>query len=252
MSNGFAPIVYWFPGVKSVPDAYKARFTDPVTGNDKFSAARDAKGPVDGERGIMISPFDGCVVMYNEDRQRWDEIEEGVWLGADCEAEPEAFRLDTDFSGVAVKMADGHYWELPIANPLVGTCSLPLWHRLNKHRQWEVEVQAEYRELSQRAADISQELIRQLAETGSPNVELDDDRLRGIIVDALKLNYNITLEELSALRVFSPDTYWPALSAILDWDTQMEILQAEDSEASALDPFTDPGNTGSTADGEKD
>lgn len=248
-----APVLYWFPGQRTVPDEYQHRFRDPATGRDRFTAARDSAGPVDDARGMLIAPRDNVFLRFQPDRQRWDEIGEGVWIGADTGATPDDFaRPEGLYAGTYVTLADGNDWCLPVANPMVKTCTLPVWHRLNKRKQWEAELKNAYRDLGQRAADISTELISQVTETGSSQVDVDDDQLRRVLVDALRVNYDITEEELSVLRVFSPEVYWPALSAIIDWETQMQILLAEEQEASAVDPFSDSENTATTAGGAED
>ena len=47
---------------------------------------------------------------------------------------------------------------------------------------------------------------------------MPDDDLRAIMADCLALNYDLTMAEMSALRLFSPAVYWPVVSALIDWE----------------------------------
>jgi len=255
----YAPIIYFFAGSAKPTAEYAARFED-ENGNARGCFAADAEGPAGkGKRGCMAATLPRCLLQYKPDRQRWDEVADGVFIGADKFAKPEMFlRENSRIGGRGVAMADGNQWVMPVANPFVQSLQLPVWHRRNKKKLWENVVRDEFRELSDRAMDLCQQLIGQVRESRNAGGEngvvmefrLDDEVLRGLIADALALNYDVTLEELSALRVFAPDVYWPAIETLLDWPEVLNVLDAEldaaeRSEGSAAVPFADAGNTGS-------
>lgn len=251
----YAPIIYFFAGSAKPTAEYAHRFVD-VAGNQRGCFAADSTGPAGKARGCMAATLPRCVLGYHPDRQRWDEVADGVWIGVDRAASPEMFLRESNrIGGRAVTLADENEWVLPVANPFVESIQLPIWHRMNKQKKWENVVRDEYRTLSDRAMDLCQSLIGQVAaaEPGTgTEFRVDDEVLRGLIADALALNYDITLEELSALRVFSPEVYWPAIEVLLDWPEVLAVLNANADEhagsvgGSAAVPFADAGSTGNT------
>jgi len=216
----FACVQWWFEGCREIPEAYAARFAR------CRNVSRDSMGPVDGVRGCLASAQQDAVVRYDRAVQRWEEVDDGVWIGVDRAFDPSLLLRDEVKPGREVVMGDGNVWLIPVANPLVETCRLPVWHRLNRKKQWEKVLQDEWRALGRRAGDLAGYVVDQIREKRSPDVVVDDDQMRALIADCLAINYDVTIEELSVLRVFAPEAYWPAVCAVIDFETLAQVVLA--------------------------
>ncbi len=241
-----AVICYWFPGSRKVPDGWLWRFRD-ARGNERFTAGgADSKGPVEDKRGLIISPCQADICQYLPQVQRWDEVGPGAWIGVHLQTDPAALLRTDNHGGRMVAMGDGRQWLLPVVNPLAARCSLPVWERLLPGGKWKREVQDRYRALADDAADFAQDVMQQVIADGKGAFAADDDRMRDLIGRALALNYDLTLQEMSALRLFAPDCYWPALQVIVDWDECMRIVARQMEAANAASPFGPSRATGDT------
>lgn len=242
MSGGalaWAPILYWFRGQSKVPDEYEPVFRR-RNGELRFTSAGVADGPEPKAKGLLVSPFDQCAVMHIPRMQRWDRIDEAVYIGADGRATPDLFLRDDHRGGRTVRLADGHEWVIPVANPMVRTCSLPTWDRLTYRRTWERVLQDQWADLGQRAADFAAMLRERIAagDGHTTKATVDEAQARALVADALAVNYYVSVQELSVLRVFSVEACTAALFAIIDWEAVQEAFLA-DLEAAGGFPFGD-------------
>ena len=226
-----APLLHWFPSRADMPPEMAYRFAR------SNNTCPRAVGPPTGKegqrpRGWMATPFDGCLPEYIPGEQRWEEVAVGHWVGVRLDLKPETLARDETFGGYPVTLGDGNSWVVPVANPFVSTCCLPRSEYLVRG-EWVEDVQDRFRDLSERAAGFASEL-RSAFLDGKTTFAISDGDLRALVADVLALNYNVTLEELSVMRVFSSETNWPAIRAFLDW-AEMEHAMLRDI-AAVADP----------------
>lgn len=235
----WAPILYWFKGQSSVPPEYESVFRR-RGGELRFTSAGVADGPEPKVRGLLVSPFDQCAVMHIPRLQRWDRIDEAVYIGADGRATPELFLRPDHRGGRTVRLGDGHEWVLPVANPMVPSCSLPTWDRLTYRKTWERVLQDSWADLGRRAGEFAAMLRQQITagDGKTTRATVDEAEARKLVADALAVNYYVSIEELSVLRVFSVEACTAALFAIIDWEAVQEAFVA-DLEAAGGFPFGD-------------
>lgn len=236
---GYAPLQYWFPNALEVPAAYQARFRD-AAGRERCNLARHAQGPEEGKRGLLAAPAHDVVCNYRPQAQRWDRVAPGVWIGIEpALAIPERFARPAQFAGYRRKLGDGREWVIPVANPWAPSCALPS-HDVLRDGEWVRQISDQYRALCAEAADLAERVrCAFLARPGgAPAVDVPDGQLRDLLSRVLGLNYDLTIEEMSALRLFGPEVYWPAVAAFLDWDAmQANILAAVEAARSGQPPF---------------
>ena len=247
-----AAILYWFPGRLDPAPEYAARFRDD-SGAERVSMSRSSDGPESGRRGCLASPSHGVITVYQPAVQRWDRLAHDVWIGARKDAAPESFARARQYSGYRRVLGDGREWLIPVANPLARACSLPS-HDVLADGAWQRRIDDAYAALSDRAADLNAQVRAAVLDGRSESIDMPDDDLRHIMADCLALNYDLTLAEMSALRLFSPAVYWPVVSALIDWEgTRAAMAEAMEGRPGAGgDPFggSDPAPTSATASAE--
>lgn len=247
-----AAILYWFPGRMEPPPEYAGRFRD-ADGAERGCYARSSEGPEAGARGCLASPMHGVMVAYLPAVQRWDRLAPGIWIGARKDAAPEAFARARQYDGYRRVLGDGREWLVPVANPLAATCRLPS-HDVLTDGTWQRRIDDAYTALSDRAAELSARVRAAVLDGRSEGIDMPDDDLRAIMADCLALNYDLTLAEMSALRLFSPAVYWPVVSALIDWEaTRLAMAEAMEGQPGAGGaPFggSDPAPTSATASAE--
>ena len=218
--SDFAKILYWFPGLSRDSELSvefsSGRFLERNISPGSF-------GAVDDVRGLMVCR--GLSPGYNPDVQRWDDMGD-YWIGVMNDAAPEDFAHDELLSpALAIPLADGNEWWIPIANPLVETCALPAWEKLDAAGNWVKEVKSDFAEISLVAAGFAGRLRESYLRGEDSNIP--NSELRGILAKVIALNYDLSLVEMSVLRLFSEEIYWTAFCAFLDWGAMQELLDAE-------------------------
>lgn len=215
------PAMFWFPNRLDVPPAFSRLFVAD-DGSPSEHLSRGSEGPEEKLRGVLASPYRSDILRYEPNRQRWTRIEPGVWVGADREAKPEHFKRTATVPGVAVKLADGNHWVIPVANPFVASCSLPTWD-VFRDGEWTKEVRDCYADISLRAADLAAAMREKVLERETA-VAIRDDDVRALIADALSVNYRVDIYLLSALRVFSTEACNAAVHVLVDWAEMEKVL----------------------------
>lgn len=225
MTNALCPITVWLPGVR--------RHTDiPARWLDRW-AERNADvgqpGPGEGT-GTLLGPA-GPILAYRPDLQRWDNRGD-FWIGARLDAAPADFVRDPQVSSsnYGVVLGDGQTWQIPVANPLVDSLGLPYWRKLDEHGQKVREVKDAYRDLSWRAAELAGRWKDAYLAQGNGELEMDDDAAEDLLTTALAVNYDITPDEISVLRLLDPGVYFSAIAALIDWPTTAQLLAAQASD----------------------
>lgn len=225
-----APILYFVPGASTLPDLLAARFVDEA-GKPRSSIARNSNGPGTEKRGLLASPFAGVACVFDPTAQRWDRFGE-YSIGARRDAKPSEFAREHVRAGVGrlgkpVRMADGNDWIVPIANPFVRTCSLPTYSKLAEDGvSWVRELTERHAALGETVGALAAQM-RDGVLRGVEKISIDDDELRLVVARALAVNYDVTIPELSALRVFSDEAVQAAIAVVVDWDETLRALSAE-------------------------
>lgn len=219
-----APLLYWFPGRLDPAPEYAARFRDDA-GNERGGFSRNSDGPEKDTRGCLASPMHDVIVVYRPTVQRWDRIAPGVWLGCTRDATPDLFARSRQYNGYPCTLGDGHTWTIPVANPMAALCSLPA-HDVLTDGTWQRRLDEAYTALSERAADLAAQVRAAVLDGKAEGIELPDGDLRQIMADCLALNYDLTLPEMSVLRLFSPAVYWPVVAALIDWEGTRQAMAA--------------------------
>ena len=218
--SDFAKILYWFPGLArddDLPDEFKSgRFTERNVSPGSYGAIPD-------ERGLILCR--GTSPGYQPELQRWDDMGD-YWIGAMLDATPDDFAHEELLApAVWVELADGQPWAIPIANPMVESCALPAWEKLDKAGDWVKEVKTEFAAISLEAAGLAGRLREAYLLGEDP--DLPDSELRDMLAKVVYLNYDLSVLEMSALRLFSTEIYWDAVCAFLDWGAMQELIDAE-------------------------
>jgi len=235
-----APLLYWFPGRLEPSPEYAGRFRD-ESGAERGCFSRSSEGPAKGIRGCLASPMHDVFVVYRPEVQRWDRLAPGVWIGAVKSAVPADFARPRLYNGYHRTLGDGNEWVIPIANPFAALCSLPA-HDVLCDGSWRRQIAERYLDLSERAAALACEVRTRVLDGRTEGLEMPDDELRQLMADVLGLNYDLTVEEMSVLRLFDPTVNWPVVSAFIDWEnTRQALADAAAESARTGGPFGESG-----------
>lgn len=257
-----AIILYWFPGLEdenALPAPYAARF------RNGRSVAHRSYGPPDGEgpgkpRGLMVSTRRDGTATYQPESQRWVQVRSGsrpVWLGVRHGLTPLDVQRTAIFGGHPVRLGDGHDWLIPVCDPTSSRCRLP-GHDMKRDGEWIRVVDDAYGELADEALHYAAQVREaMLGGDGRVDFDLPDRDMRDLACRILALNYDLTDEEIGALRLFSkPDHYSEIVMAWIDLHGMVELLSIaiaqarEAGPAARLNPTEDTAATCATAAGE--
>ena len=259
------PLLYFFPGRLDLPAEFAARFApDPARGPARQgNIARGAYGPPSFDsqsRGLLASQWSNEGLAASDATHRWEQYGDH-WIGVAHSPRP----LPEEFAhyailesgvmrGQRVRLADGQDWYVPCCHAVSGKCDLPMIEKLvtlpaqpppaRQRLRWVKFPAPAHQHLAERAAAIAADVTE--AFLNRQDLHFDDDDLRSLIAAALALNYDLTLEECSALEIFGPDAYPPATFAIIDWPALsraiLDQLRAAQPPPAAPDPA--PAGTG--------
>lgn len=241
------PIMYFFPKwSRTTPPGYLAdRF--------KMSQARsemNAHGPNE-QRGTLFTYFPNSHCVYDAARQKWssykyiddDGSEKVYWIGVDKDVTPEHFERDKMLPGSPVELSHG-FWTIPVANPLVESCQLPYYEVTDGNGRWYKEYKERYIDASQVAIELAgqfREILLKQAKGEQIVLDIDEEDYRKYIATMIGVNYDLSLEEMSALRLFDQEAYQELMFAFLDVEqmVQMITMQAEEAN-STINPTLAP------------
>lgn len=237
-----SPITYWFAGRQMPPEDFKAaacaRYGADTFDQVPHCRSSDSEGPGANKRGCLIGIGSDLPIAYRPKTYRWDHIGDGTYIGASMHAQPEDFlRPEAQrVLGVPVELHDGNLWYIPQANPLVASCTLPCSDALIEGAWQRVPADA-FAHLSSRALDLADKYRRALL-LDEP-FTMDDAALRQLAACIISVNYDLTIQEMSVLRLFSADTWRTVIEAFIDWTGYQAVLavgMAEAGTVAALDP----------------
>lgn len=251
------PFTYFFEGTPEVPEKYIDRFE---RGN--CSIGENARGPND-KHGILVAPFGQSICVVDKNQQHWEQIDDKVWLGTLKKVDPEIFKREKLFYGYEVELADGKNWLIPVANPYLKTCSLPIIYRWRwcpkaKQRQMYHAVENEFQEISEKAGEIGLQIYNQGLEAAvnqtdlNFDFEMDDNDAAEFLYRVVNVNYNISFLEFQSLGVFSQESFERMFACLIDYSGIKDAIKdtinnaIESRVLSKKNSRTDAGEKGSS------
>lgn len=220
---------------------------------------RGAAGP-DGEGGVIIAPK--CVggkaprCGYWPDEQTWGQATHGrYWIGYETDAPPRPIDLTRKeiIGGHEIELGDGNKWQVPVARRFDGGTMLPQSLILGPDGELVTEALPRYAKFGRLAEKLFEQFQRDAQIQSGEAVVEDDlpepithDQLWATAVEALNLNYRVTGEEISILRLLRTSNVMLTCEAVLDVPTLQAILAAEQKKnAEGADDATN-GSSSST------
>lgn len=231
-----APVLYWFSGANEIPEGWAWRF-------ERSTMARNSDGPGTGP-GLLASPFAGTpevqysALRYAANLQNWVRVGEGVWVGTFNICGPSDIARAVFLpGGYDVELGDGNVWRVPVANPLLPTCSLQqteilAWDENLKKCRWQKKVAEDWRQLSEQVEKYA-EIIMTTVAGGTDDVDINDDELRDICARVLCLNYDVTPTEISLFKCLDAESWGKIFHAFVDVENLLQL-----SEGMRTDPFS--------------
>tara|TARA_R110002020_G_scaffold18350_7_gene64176 strand:- start:380 stop:1273 length:894 start_codon:yes stop_codon:yes gene_type:complete len=231
MTNAVAkppPVLYWFSGASEIPDEWAWRFERPMI-------ARNSIGPAEGT-GLLASPFCGtpkvqyAALRYSPNLQNWVRTDDGVWTGTFNVCGPADIARPTFLpGGYDVELGDGNVWRVPVANPLLPTCSLQqteyfAWDEKEKKCRWQKRVAEDWRQLSEQVEKYA-DIIMSAVATDSDDVDIDDDELRDICARILCLNYDVIPSEISVFNCLDSESWGKIFHAFVDVQNLLQLSE---------------------------
>jgi len=179
------------------------------------AAVQKSDGP--GGVGALVSwPVAGdAITGYKPGEQKWlpavksGELEAGrYWVGVwnNKPPTPKDLQRQYRYNGKPVRLNDGNEWLIPRAT------ALPTEMILADSGEWKFEVQRQFHDFWIEAERWQQRLIENKNEGDS----FSWADISAYIVQALKLNYMLTDELISELRIFSQDNLFKALFVVCE------------------------------------
>lgn len=238
------PILYFLPRGQEWPNGEPPR-------EFKSKGGKGADGP-DKKKGQVFSHFPNVEAIYNDHSQAWRKMFGGYYVGFTKGYMPEDFDRERMFIGPLVKLGDDQEWQIPIANPMCETSSLPFVEVRNPETgDWEKEVKEEFRSLSDKALEVAG-MFMASARAGEMVWAGGEEEVRGIFCDIISLNYDLTRDEIEALMLMDPRTYSPVMEAFVDWETMCTLAALAAEETNAQNPTGGTPDGNDTASGGKD
>jgi hypothetical protein len=238
----FAPILYHFPGLQKpqqIPDAYQERLCGKRAKPSR--AGGIPQGP-SKKTGLLVCPISNAGhIGYFPERQTWDEVEEGVWIGIDRDFSPADFRNGETLNWYhTITMGDDREWAIPILNPDSPNLSLPTCDKLLMG-EWHTVVKPPYTHLVSKCQEIIGHISEAVANQDDTGLTIDDTVARPIIAAAICHYYTLTFQELSCIGIFAPNAYFPAIAAIIDLEAVAAAIKGARMEAGGeLNPTDGP------------
>lgn len=201
--------------------------------------------PGGGPPGVVLADGDAVqVVAVQPDRQRWRKAPGAEhWVGMFTDAEPPGpgdLVRASPLPGHAVELADGKEWIVPTARAWSETEGGHGWSRalpgmvdLDDDGKWTVgDVEPRYAGLWQ-IAEQWYDTIAAPTETEDGDFLIDFGDVQAAAVTALQANYRIGPAGVVLLKLFTTQTAYQVLNALIDWPTVTRWLKDEDEKKKA-------------------
>jgi len=217
-----------------------------------WTAAQVTTGP-DAAGGLILGPNNHPDVGYYQDRQQWQALLAGPWVGwlpADKPGPADLARSE-QLSGQLVRLGDGQEWLVPLARgqseqdgALVWFCALERKMELTAAGNWApadvVERWAQLWRLAETwqaarwGANIDD--APEGADNVSLAVEMTNDEAAAGAVLALQANYRLGPVEAGILGLLTSRTMVAVLDALIDVATVWEYLKKKTAASGPADP----------------
>lgn len=206
----------YIPGAADLaPELAKVGLGDFVANAEPL---RVGEGP-DGKAGCVFAwwNWQSRQIGYRPAQQKWSDSREGYWVGLWTESFPLPSELARPYqeAGRKIRLGDGNEWLVPQVE------KLPRDMVLADDGTWRYEVQRRHHAVYLESIDWA----RRFAPTqdGTSQVYVNMAELADFVIGALRMNYRITREVASALRLLSTQTLGAAFSAIVGFDFAVEV-----------------------------
>jgi len=238
-------IVYYLPtgsviNKKKITEAGLSYILPHGTGMPEYTTTQ--QGP-DGKLGVIFA-FQGKDKMNLNNLAQtveWKQIPKSdAWFGIDKENPPGPKDLERAKmkESYPVELSDGNIWLVPIIRNVDGSTELEKRLEHDGDSWIEVGVRAEHEALFTRASEIWEQFIAPLLVPEEEDAEATEDADIAITlgdgwdfaVDALALNYRISVAEISMLGLFDSDTATSAVMAAIDWLRWKEFQKKNEAE----------------------
>jgi hypothetical protein len=231
-----AAILYYIPNagitskfgdgwLSALPEDRRERFRASATRRENVA------GPVG--RGLLCTWQTNVLIEHDPETQDWQQIGPQLWVGIRRGYQPEEFARPTDgrdlLSGYLVELGDGNRWLIPVALADAPSYSMPWVEGLDASGEIVRRVADPYRKVCAIADDLWASVC------GKGRLEIEEDRLREALADAMAVHYQIDLQDCLALGLFSSDSYQTIVCALLDFQHLEEIRSGEAREPSDTD-----------------
>lgn len=240
--------LYFLPGSRKSPvpktlkDAGLGHIADEVKGHIQVTG-----GP-DGTDGIVFTvqlkgaEYGGekpSTIGYYKDNQTWISCNNGLfWLGWETETPPQPVDLVRvpQLEGHGMKLGDGNEWHVPVARHFVSGTPLPKSLILGTNGEVVEEIMTEFIQYSKRGEDIFHDLcIEADWEEWGEEVGMDQDKGKRLstykqqmeaISSGLGLNYQMSIWEMSALKLVTTRNIRLVLFVIIDFPNHQDEFMA--------------------------
>jgi hypothetical protein len=200
---------------------------------------RDYKGTFfEGEPVVLFVPEDcpADKARCHPEKQTWQKSADGkYWVGIDNETVPGEVDLSRkkQFEGHLVKLGNGEKWLIPIARRFGRGSALPKALILGSKGELMTEELPEYAEFSAQVERFWEYFIAAVNKESSR--EMTPQEQWQLLVRAMQLNYRITAEGISLLKLVTTENFNEILEAIIDIPTVMKIAAEENKKKEDLE-----------------
>lgn len=186
------------------------------------------RGP-DGDAGLVVASSEERI-GYFKDKQAWRKVPgTRAWVGMYCDAPPLPADLGREqmLPGHSVRLGDEQYWTVPVARALAESddqlqafCALPSGVSLDDNGQWTTgEVVPRYRELWKIATDWFDTQYGEGQVDEENRLTFEFAEVNDAALTALAANYRIGKAEVALLGLFTQQTTFAILQAVIDQPT---------------------------------
>ena len=208
-------MLYYIPGFKKlkieVQELIDLGLEHVIDGNFLSPSIQVVTCGPDGGNGSVISFCDyPKPVKYIQNEQHWEKTCKSWWVGwyNDGPPKPDMLaRKEGCGRGLVVKLSDNNDWFIPVARLYNGETPFACNIKWDGNKWVKGEILNKYKDFFDKACLFFEKAI-------SDKIEFEIDT--SLVVDALRLNYKISEEEISILGLFNTENIDRMLGVIVD------------------------------------
>lgn len=168
-----------------------------------------SSGP-NGQSGLVLSFVDSIGrTGYYPSEQTWTDTEKGYWIGhgpGNCSSDH--MKRKRQLSGHPVVLRDGNVWEIPVARYYTGGSAFPSIF-VKQDGQISLQTSPEFWDISLKAEKVFSDMLLE-------KKSLTWNDAFDIAVDALSINYHISVDEVLELALLDTVVCEQVLGALID------------------------------------